>query len=83
MKKKSKSKPQKRSKNNKWIQKAFEKIKKRGTAGKFREFCGGKVTIECIEEGVKSKSPIIRKRANFMKNVFKARAKKKTLKNKK
>jgi len=78
-KKKSKSKS-KSNKNNKWIQIAFQKIKKKGTAGKFREFCGGKVTIECIEDGLKSKSPIIRKRANFMKNVFKARAKKKNTK---
>jgi hypothetical protein len=33
--------------------------------GKFTEYCGGKVTQECINKGKKSKNPKTRKRANF------------------
>ena len=67
----------KKEKKKKWIQEAFKKIKKRGTSGKFKEYCGGVITIECIETGLRSKNPVIKKRANFMKNVFKARKNKK------
>lgn len=36
--------------------------------GKFTEYCGGKVTNECIEEGLASKSAKVRARAQFAKN---------------
>lgn len=37
--------------------------------GKFTEYCGGKVTQECISKGKNSKNPKIRKRATFAQNV--------------
>lgn len=33
--------------------------------GKFTDYCGGKVTEECIKKGKSSSNPTIRKRANF------------------
>lgn len=45
-------------------------IKKRNR-GKFTEYCGGKVTEECIAKGKKSKDPKIRKRATFAANARK------------
>lgn len=37
--------------------------------GKFTKHCGGKVTNECIEEGLASKSAGVRKMAQFAKNA--------------
>ena len=42
---------------------------KKKNRGKFTEYCGGKVTQECIAKGKKSKDPKIRKRATFAQNV--------------
>lgn len=39
--------------------------------GKFTEYCGGKVTDECIQRGLHSDSSTIRKRANFARNARK------------
>lgn len=39
--------------------------------GKFTEYCGGKVTEECIARGKRSSSPTIRKRATFAANARK------------
>lgn len=39
--------------------------------GKFTEYCGGKVTDECIEKGLNSSNPVTRKRANFARNARK------------
>lgn len=39
--------------------------------GKFTEYCGGKVTSECINRGKKSTSPAVRKRAVFAENARK------------
>lgn len=39
--------------------------------GKFTKHCGGKVTNECIEEGLASKSAGVRKMAKFAANVRK------------
>lgn len=39
--------------------------------GKFTEYCGGKVTQECINKGKHSKDPKIRKRATFADNARK------------
>lgn len=46
---------------------------KKSHKGKFTEYCGGKVTEECIRRGKKSPDPQIRKQATFAKNarVFK------------
>ena len=50
-----------------WLGKASDKMKKKGTEGAFTEYCGGKVTSDCIERGLKSKDPKTRKRAAFAK----------------
>lgn len=39
--------------------------------GKFTDYCGGKVTSECIAKGKRSKDPKIRKRATFAANARK------------
>lgn len=39
--------------------------------GKFTEYCGGKVTSECIQKGKNSPDPKIRKRATFAANARK------------
>lgn len=39
--------------------------------GKFTEYCGGKVTAECIERGKNSSSAAVRKRATFAANARK------------
>ena len=39
--------------------------------GLFTKHCGGKVTNECIEEGLASSSAKVRARANFAKNIMK------------
>lgn len=44
---------------------------KKANRGKFTEYCGGKVTNECIARGKKSPSPTIRKRATFAQNARK------------
>lgn len=46
---------------------------KKSHKGKFTEYCGGKVTEECIRRGKNSPDPKIRKQATFAKNarVFK------------
>ena len=44
---------------------------KKENRGKFTEYCGGKVTAECIARGKRSSSPTIRKRATFAANARK------------
>lgn len=44
---------------------------KKQNKGKFSEYCGGKVTQECIAKGKNSKDPKIRKRATFAANARK------------
>lgn len=41
---------------------------KKKNRGKFTEYCGGKVTNECIARGKASSNPAIRKRATFAAN---------------
>ena len=41
---------------------------KKTNRGKFTEYCGGKVTSECIRRGKNSSDPKIRKRATFAAN---------------
>ena len=42
---------------------------KKKNRGKFTDYCGGKVTEECIARGKKSSDPKIRKRAVFAQNA--------------
>lgn len=44
---------------------------KKQNRGKFTEYCGGKVTEECIQRGKNSPDPKIRKRATFAANARK------------
>lgn len=50
-----------------WIKKASDRMEKKGTKGAFTEYCGGTVTDDCIERGLKSSNPTTRKRAGFAK----------------
>lgn len=42
---------------------------KKANRGKFTEYCGGRVTSECIARGKRSSSPAVRKRATFAQNA--------------
>lgn len=42
---------------------------KKKNRGKFTEYCGGKVTSECIARGKRSSNPTTRKRATFAQNA--------------
>ena len=44
---------------------------KKANRGKFTDYCGGKVTSECIARGKASSNPAIRKRATFAANARK------------
>lgn len=44
---------------------------KKANRGKFTDYCGGKVTSECIARGKRSPNPKIRKRATFAANARK------------
>lgn len=44
---------------------------KKKNRGKFTDYCGGKVTSECIQRGLHSNNPTTRKRANFARNARK------------
>ena len=44
---------------------------KKKNRGKFTEYCGGKVTNECIQKAKNSKNPKLRKRATFAANARK------------
>ena len=44
---------------------------KKKNRGKFTEYCGGKVTDECIKRAKQSKNPTLRKRATFAANARK------------
>ncbi len=44
---------------------------KKQNKGKFTDYCGGKVTQECINRGKNSSDPKIRKRATFAENARK------------
>jgi hypothetical protein len=63
--------------NLKFLNGLIQKYKKGGiyikpqNRGKFTEYCGGKVTQECISKGKNSSDPKIRKRATFAANARK------------
>lgn len=44
---------------------------KKKNRGKFTDYCGGKVTSECIQRGLHSSNPTTRRRANFARNARK------------
>ena len=52
------------------VSRAKRNIKKENR-GKFTDYCGGKVTSECIAKGKRSSNPTIRKRATFAANARK------------
>jgi hypothetical protein len=61
-------------KDDKFIQKATSKIEKKGTEGKFGQWCskngfGNEVTMACINKAMKSENPSVVKMANFAKNI--------------
>lgn len=58
-----------REEDDKFIQKAIDKIEKKGTEGSFKRYCGGEVTKSCIDKALKSGSPTLVKKANFAKNI--------------
>ena len=65
------------SKDEKFIQKATNKMEKKGTEGKFGSWCkrnglaseDGEVTKECIDKAMKSDDSAVVKMANFAKNI--------------
>lgn len=65
----------KKKKNKRWIQGAIE------NPGAFTEWCKRRgysgVTQKCIEEGMRSKNPTIRRRANLARTLRKLARKKK------
>jgi hypothetical protein len=63
-------------KSEKFIQKATEKMEKKGTSGKFSSWCkkegldkDGEVTKRCIDKAMKSDDSKVVKMANFAKNI--------------
>uniref|UniRef100_A0A6C0I8X6 Uncharacterized protein n=1 Tax=viral metagenome TaxID=1070528 RepID=A0A6C0I8X6_9ZZZZ len=60
-----------------FIQEANKKSVKKGTVGSFTKWCKskkltnsqGKVTMKCIKKGLKSKSLLTRRRANYARNI--------------
>jgi len=68
--------PVKEAKEEKFIQKATNKIEKKGTSGKFGAWCksngldkDGEVTKKCIDKAMKSDDSKVVKMANFAKNI--------------
>jgi len=67
----------KKKKPNKFIKNANKNSVKKGTVGSFRKWCkskglsskSGKVTMKCIKHGLKDKSVLIRRRANYARNI--------------
>ena len=55
--------------DKKFIQRATEKMEKKGTKGSFKEYCGGEVTKKCIDKAMKSEDSELVKKANFAKNI--------------
>lgn len=65
--------------SNNWIQKANQKMEKKGTKGSFTRMAkksgavkkGGGIKESFIEKEIHSKNPIVRKKAQFAKNMRK------------
>ena len=56
-------------KTEKFIQKAQKQIEKKGTEDSFKKYCGGEVTMACINKAMKSGDPSLVKKANYAKNI--------------
>ncbi len=67
--------------DKKWAQRVNKEIERKGTKGKFREWCRqhgfSKVTMGCIEMGLKSKNKTVKKEAVLAKNFAEMRKRKK------
>ena len=63
-----------------WIQPAKKRMEDKGTVGSFTAWCKKKghkgATAECIRQGLASKDPGIRKKAQFAANVRSEKARK-------
>lgn len=59
--------PQMKQGGQNWMKEARKSMERKGTVGKFTEYCGGKVTADCIERGLNSPDEKVRKRAAFAK----------------
>jgi hypothetical protein len=57
-----------RSDSHHWVKHAVHEMDVHHTHGKFREYCGGKVTQECINEGKHSRSSHVRHMAQLAEN---------------
>lgn len=57
------------NKKDGFLQKAKRQMEKKGTIGAFTDYCGGKVTDQCIERAMNSNNDTLRRRAQFAKNV--------------
>ena len=60
--------------DDKFIQKATQKMEKKDTTGKFGKWCkdhgfGEEVTLKCINKAMKSEDSDVVKMANFAKNI--------------
>ena len=55
--------------NKKFIQKARNKMKRKGTVGAFTQYCGGRVTQACIDKAKRSDDMTLRRRAVFAENM--------------
>lgn len=53
-----------------FLKKGSKILIKKENRGLFTDYCGGKVTNECIQRGKNSSDPKIRKRATFADNAI-------------
>jgi hypothetical protein len=54
-----------KKKDRKWMQRVSKEMREKGTEGAFTRYCGGKVTEECIQRGLRSPNPKTRARARL------------------
>jgi len=54
-----------KKKDRKWMQRVSKEMREKGTVGAFTRYCGGKVTEECIQRGLRSPDPKVRARARL------------------
>ena len=60
-----------KKKDRKWMQRVSKEMREKGTEGAFTRYCGGKVTEECIQRGLRSPNPKTRARARLAKTFRK------------
>jgi hypothetical protein len=54
-----------KKKDRKWMQRVSKEMREKGTEGAFTRYCGGKVTEECIQRGLRSPNPKTKARARL------------------